>query len=89
MEENMAKERHVDKLMSVFSIMIGKDLGLPENVSTQVVFVYNRKENVRKFNLIDKEMNEDMTRRITSWLEKNVDVHDVIHGLKSKGVGLR
>jgi hypothetical protein len=89
MEENMAKERHVDKLMSVFSIMIGKDLGLPENVSTQVVFVYNRKANVREFNLIDKEMNEDMTRRITSWLEKNVDVHDVIDGLKSKGVGLR
>jgi len=84
----MAKERHVDKLMSVFSIMIGKDLGLPENVSTQVVFVYNRKANVKEFNLIDKEMNEDMTRRITSWLEKNVDVQDVIHGLKSKGMGL-
>lgn len=84
----MAKERHVDKLMSVFSIIIGEDLGLPENVSTQVVFVYNRKANVREFNLIDKEMNEDMTRRITSWLEKNVDVQDVIHGLKSKGMGL-
>lgn len=84
----MAKERHVDKLMSVFSIMIGKDLGLPENVSTQVVFVYNRKANVKEFNLIDKQMNEDMTRRVTSWLEKNVDVQDVIHGLKSKGMGL-
>ena len=84
----MAKERHVDKLMSVFSITIGEDLGLPENVSTQVVFVYNREANVKEFNLIDKELSEDVTGRITSWLEKNVDVQDVIHGLKSKGMGL-
>jgi hypothetical protein len=84
----MAKERHVDKMMSVFSLTVGEDLDFPENVSSQVLFVYNREANVREFDLIDKELTEDATRRITSWLEKNVDVQDVIRGLKPKGMGL-
>jgi len=84
----MAQERYVDKLMSVFSFIADKDLGLPENVSTQVMFVYNRKANIKEFNLIDEEMPEDVNRKITAWLEKNVDVQDVIHGLKSKGMDL-
>jgi hypothetical protein len=84
----MAEERYVDKLMSIFSFTAGKDIGLPENVSTQVMFVYNRKANIKEFNLIDEEMAEDVNRRITSWLEKNVDLQDVLHGLKSKGMDM-
>jgi len=84
----MAEERYVDKLMSVFSFTAGEELGLPENVSTQVMFLYNRKANIKEFNLIDEEMAEDVNRRITSWLEKNVDVQDVLHGLKSKGMDM-
>jgi hypothetical protein len=84
----MPEERYVDKLMSVFSFTAGKHLGLPENVSTQVMFVYNRKTNTKKFNLIDEEMSEDVNRKITAWLEKNVDVQDVLHGLKSKAMAL-
>ena len=84
----MAEERYVDKLMSIFSFTAGKDLGLLKNVSTQVMFVYNRKANIKKFNLIDEEMSEDVNRKITAWLEKNVDVQDVLHGLKSKGMAL-
>jgi hypothetical protein len=84
----MAEERYVDKLMSIFSFTAGKDLGLLKNVSTQVMFVYNRKANIKKFNLIDEEMSEDVNRKITAWLEKNVDVEDVLHGLKSKAMAL-
>jgi hypothetical protein len=84
----MAEERYVDKLMSIFSFTAGKDLGLLKNVSTQVMFVYNRKANIKKFNLIDEEMSEDVNRKITAWLEKNMDVEDVLHGLKSKGMAL-
>jgi hypothetical protein len=84
----MPEERYVDKLMSVFSFTAGKHLGLPENVSTQVMFVYNRKTNTKKFNLIDEEMSEDVNRKITAWLEKNVDVQDVLHGLKPKAMAL-
>jgi hypothetical protein len=84
----MAEERYVDKLMSIFSFTAGKDVGLLKNVSTQVMFVYNRKANIKKFNLIDEEISEDVNRKITVWLEKNVDVEDVLHGLKSKGMAL-
>jgi hypothetical protein len=84
----MAEERYLDKLMSIFSFTAGKDLGLLKNVSTQVMFVYNRKANIKKFNLIDEEMSEDVNRKITAWLEKNVDVEDVLHGLKSKAMAL-
>ena len=84
----MAEERYVDKLMSIFSFTAGKDVGLLKNVSTQVMFVYNRKANIKKFNLIDEEISEDVNRKITVWLEKNVDVEDVLHGLKSKAMAL-
>ena len=84
----MAEERYLDKLMSIFSFTAGKDLGLLKNVSTQVMFVYNRKANIKKFNLIDEKMPEDLNRKITAWLEKNMDVEDVLHGLKSKGMAL-
>ncbi len=50
--------------------------------------MYNRKANIKKFNLINEEMPEDVNRKITAWLEKNVDVEDVLHGLKSKGIAL-
>jgi hypothetical protein len=52
------------------------------------MFVYNRKTNIKEFNLIDEEMPEDVNRKITAWLEKNVDVEDVLHGLKSKEMEL-
>ena len=50
----MAKERHIDKLMSVFSLTVGEDLDFPENVSTQVVFVYNREANVKELKTLQQ-----------------------------------
>lgn len=84
----MAEERYVDKVMSVFSVTAGKDLGLAESVSAQVMFVYDRKANIKEFNLIDEEMPEDVNRKITAWLEKNMDVQDVLYAMNSKGMDL-
>ena len=79
----MEKERCVDVLFSVFSLKIGKALDLPRNLSVQVMFLYDREQNLREFRLLDKRLTKDMNTRITSWLEENADVHVLTHDLKS------
>jgi hypothetical protein len=38
----MGSKRFLDKLLSVFDLTICKALGLPESVSTRVMFLYDR-----------------------------------------------
>ena len=80
----MAKERYVDKLLAVFDLNTCQALGLPEGVSTQVMFLYDRETDVKEFNLLDTEMTKDMNSRITSWLNENIGVDEVVHYLSGK-----
>lgn len=79
----MEKERYVESLLSVFSLRIGKTLELPEGLSTPVMFLYDRKENLQEFRLLDRRLTEDQHRRITAWLQENVDILNLTHRLKS------
>lgn len=83
----MAKQRYVDKLLAVFDLNTRQALGLPEGVSTQVMFLYDRETDVKEFNLLDTEMTKDMNRRITSWLNENVGVDEVVHYLRERQLG--
>jgi hypothetical protein len=80
----MAKQRYVDKLLAVFNLNVSQALGLPDEVSTQVMFLYDRETNVKEFSLLDREMTKDMSSRITSWLNENVGIDEVVHYLSAK-----
>lgn len=82
----MAKQRHVDKLLAVFELNTCQALGLPEGVPTQVMFLYDRETDVREFSLLDSKMTKDMNSRITSWLNENMGVDEVVHYLSAKQV---
>ena len=80
----MAKQRYVDKLLAVFDLNTCQALGLPEGMSTQVMFLYDREANVKEFSLLDNEIAKDVNSRITSWLNENVGVEEVVHYLSAK-----
>ncbi len=82
----MAKQRDVDKLLAIFSLPACQAFGLPDGVSTQVMFVYDREANLKEFNLLDNEMTRDMNSRITSWLKEHIGVDDILYGLNSKNI---
>jgi hypothetical protein len=85
----MAKQRYVDKLMAVFDLNTRQASGLPECVSTQVMFLYDRETDVKEFSLLDSEMTKDMNSRITSWLNENIGVDEVVHYLSTKQLGAK
>ena len=79
----MGSKRHVNKLLSVFDLKIWEALGLPENVSCRVMFIYDKKQNLKKFNVLKNGMPKEIHRKLTLWLEQNIRVDDVAFGLKS------
>jgi len=78
----MGSERILDKLLSVFDLTICKALGLPESVSTRVMFLYDREGGHKKLIVTNNGMPEDLIYQVTSWLEKNVNVHNITSILK-------
>jgi hypothetical protein len=38
------------------------------------MFVYDEKEDLKKFTVLNRGMPEEVRNRITSWLEENIDV---------------
>jgi hypothetical protein len=78
----MGSERILDKLLSVFDLTICKAIGLPESVSTRVMFLYDREGGHKKFLVTNNGMPKDLIDQVTSWLEKNVNVHYITSILK-------
>ena len=78
----MGSERFLDKLLSVFDLTICKAIELPESVSTRVIFLYDRQGDHKKFIVTNNGMPKDLIEQVTSWLEKNVDVHNINFILK-------
>lgn len=70
----MEKKRHVSKLQSVFDLSHCGVPCLPDGALGRVMFVYDEKEDLKKFTVLNRGMPEEVRNRITSWLEENIDV---------------
>ena len=80
----MERERSVDKLLSVFDLTIGRAQGLAESLKTRVIFEYDRKSNKKgEFRLLDHDISDALSQQIRAWLEENVDLYDMVSGLRS------
>jgi len=78
----MGTPRHVNNLLSVFDLTACKALDLPENVSRRVIFIYDRKQKLKKFIITGNEVPNDIDSKLISWLEENIQIDDVAFGLK-------
>ena len=70
------KKRHAVRVLSIFDLADCEDLKLPQGMSSRVMFVYDEKENLKGFKILNTAMPRAIHRRITLWLEKNIDVRD-------------
>jgi hypothetical protein len=82
----MGSERFLDRLLSVFDLTICNALGLPESVSTRVMFLYDREGGHKKFLVSNNGLPKDLVDQVTSWLEKNIDVHNISSILKENKI---
>jgi len=72
------RDRSVDTLMSIFDLKIHRALQLEKGVSARVFYWYDKKNNIRRFRVLDRKLSEEMQSRIMAWLTENVSEHDVI-----------
>jgi hypothetical protein len=80
MEKTMSK-RCVDKLAVVFALTGHDELDLPQNLSTHVMFVYDKQENKKQFTILNKRIPEEMSTKIRAWLEAHLERYETIYGL--------
>jgi hypothetical protein len=79
----MNKIRQVDKLLSVFDLKICEALSLTDTISIRVMFIYDRVEKVRKFVILNDKIKKHTLDKLKLWLEENLDIYYVAHGLES------
>jgi hypothetical protein len=82
----MDERREVVRLLSIFNLNTNKAPQLPENTSARIMFVYDKLKNIREYRILDSGITEEKGRRIRSWLDENIQVDDVIHGLNSSEI---
>jgi hypothetical protein len=77
MEDHLEENRDVDRMLAVFDLTVREALDLTEDLSTRVMLVYDRERNVKEYTLLGNRLPETISRRLTRWLEENVDVQDI------------
>ena len=78
----MSNQRDIDKFFTVFDLVCSDTAGVNGNPSTRIMFLYNRLENKSEFNVLGKNLPEELDRRIHEWLKKNLNINNVLSALK-------
>jgi len=79
----METRNGVDKLLSIFDLNIYKALNLTENISTRVMFRYDKETNRNEFKVLTRGISQEMCQCIESWLEGNIKDFNEIANLKA------
>ena len=79
----METRNGVDKLLSIFDLNIYKALNLTENISTRVIFRYDKETNRKEFKVLTRGISQEMCQSIESWLEGNIKDFKEIANLKA------
>ena len=78
MKEN---KRYINSLYSVFDLPKEGALSVEGNEPTRVMMLYDRGLNLRKFEVLNRELPVEAKNIIISWLQKNSHICDAIHGI--------
>ena len=84
----MATQRHIEKLSTIFDLKIGRALCLDDSISTRVMLIYDRNKNQKEFKVLGKGTTIEMNGLITSWLEENMDINDIIIHLNQDEINI-
>lgn len=75
------KKRYINSLYSVFDLPNEGELSVDGSEPTRVMMLYDRGLNLRKFEVLNREIPVEAKNMIISWLQENSHVCDTIHGI--------
>lgn len=84
----MTAQRNIEKLLSIFDLRIGKAICQDNSVSTRAMLIYDKNQNKKEFMLLNKDLAEEDCRKIALWLERNMEVSDIIPHLGSREIDM-
>ena len=84
----MAAKREVYNLLCVFNLSIYKVMHLDRPISTRVLLIYDKNKNKKEIKVLHKGITEEMRGRLALWLEKNVEIDDILYNLRSKEINI-
>jgi len=82
----MGSRRDVANLISVFDLRIRKALHLSNDVSARVMLIYNKKEGVKRYEILGAELPNGVMVRLLEWLEGNVAVENIAFDLEANNL---
>jgi hypothetical protein len=78
----MDGKRWVRRMLTIFDLTDYKDF--TEGILTRVMFIYDEKEKVKEFIVVDRKNPAKGNCEITSWLKENMEPCRFIHILNNK-----
>jgi hypothetical protein len=69
--------------MSIFDVKIGKVLGLPDHLTTRVMFIYDQENKTKEFRIFGNNITPETKQKIYSWLKETIVDVKIIQALGS------
>ena len=70
----MDKKRLVHQMSSIFELSDCENLDVKRDIMSRVMFLYDEKQNIKEFRLLNENIPDDLRDKIISWLDQNIDV---------------
>lgn len=67
-------EENIEKLFAVFDLNMHHDDKAPSCAPTRIMLSYDKAQNRKEFVVLNKELSNDMSRKIVLWLEEHMDI---------------
>jgi hypothetical protein len=84
----MTAKREIDNLSCIFNLSVFKAMHLDKPITTRVQIIYDKNKNRKEIIILHKLITEEMRNRLTSWLEHNVEVDDILHNIMFKEINI-
>jgi hypothetical protein len=77
----LENKRYINRLHWVFDLPHSTEFPFEGNAVPRVMMIYERATNQVKFEILDKNLPDEVCEKISSWLGKSDHVWDRINGL--------
>ena len=63
------RRQGIHKVMSIFDVRVGKELGLPVHMTIRVMFTYDEETQTKEFRILNNRITPETKMKIHGWLQ--------------------
>lgn len=78
---SLENNRYINQLHWVFDLPRSAEFSFEENAVPRIMMIYERATERMEFEILDREIPDEVREKISSWLRKSDHVWDMINGL--------